>query len=56
MNEELKEYTCNIEIGFCRTFKAKSQDEFIEKVRSDFYEEYGIHLSEIEIVNIKESQ
>ena len=52
MDEELKEYTCSIVLNFGRGYMAKSQDEFVDIVIRDFYEEYGYKLDESELKNI----
>ena len=54
MNEELKEYTCNIVIDFGRSYMAKDEEEFRQMVSDDFYEEHGIKLAYSEIRNITE--
>lgn len=54
MNEELKEYTCNIVLDFGRSYMAKSKEEFVDMVLSDFYEEHGYKLDESELKNITE--
>lgn len=54
MNEELKEYTCNIVLDFGRSYMAKSREEFVDMVLSDFYQEHGYKLNESELKNITE--
>ena len=54
MNEELKEYTCNIVLDFGRSYMAKSKEEFIDMVLDDFYREHGYKLSASELKNIQE--
>ena len=54
MNEELKEYTCNIVIDFSRSYMAEDEEEFRQMVSDDFYEEHGIKLAYSEIRNITE--
>ena len=54
MDEELKEYTCNIVLDFARSYMAKSREEFVDMVLSDFYQEHGYKLNESELKNITE--
>ena len=50
----LKEFTCTIDIDFATSYMAKNEEEFVDMVIRDFYEDYGFKLSKSEITNIKE--
>ena len=50
----MQEYTSTIklEIG-CNNLEAKNKEEYIQKLKDQFYEEYGIDLSDNEITEIQ---
>ena len=48
-----KEYSYEIHITFACLQHAKSKKELIEQVKEDFFQEYGIKLTDEEITNIE---
>jgi len=57
MNEELKEYTCTITLVFDgNKHEAESEQDYRDKVKDNFFEEFGINLIDKDISNIEESQ
>ena len=48
-----KEYSYEIKIIFGCLQHAKSKKELIEQVKEDFFQEYGIKLTDEEITNIE---
>ena len=56
MNKE-KEYSCNITIKFSgNMLKANSKSDYIEKLKEDFHENYGIGIDDNEITDIEENE
>tara|TARA_R110002110_G_scaffold59387_1_gene168084 strand:+ start:872 stop:1045 length:174 start_codon:yes stop_codon:yes gene_type:complete len=54
MKNKMKEYYSNITIKFGgNNLEANSKEEYIELIKEQFYEDYGIDLvdDEIEIIN-----
>jgi len=52
--KNVKEYVCNVEVVFGgNNFEAGSKEEYIEKVKESFREEYGLDLADHEIKNIR---
>jgi len=50
-----KEYTSTITVIFdLNNHEAKSKEDYINIVKEQFYEEYGIKLTNSEITNIQE--
>ena len=51
----MKEYTCEIVLKFsCNNFEAKNKEEYKEKVKQSYKEEYNIEIVDSEIINIEE--
>ena len=51
----MKEYTSTITVTFSLNYnEAQSKEEYIEKIKSQFNEQYGIDLMDNEITNIEE--
>ena len=51
----IKEYTSTITVSFdLNNHEAKSKEDYINIVKEQFYEEYGIRLTNSEITNIQE--
>ena len=51
----MKEYTSTITVKFSLNYnEAQSKEEYIEKIKSQFNEQYGIDLMDDEITNIEE--
>ena len=50
----MKEYTSVVKLEFgCNNFEAKSKNDYIQKVKNSFKEEYDIRLADEEITEIK---
>ncbi len=53
----MKKYTCNIKVQFGgNSFKAETEEEYIEKVKKNFLDEFGIELADNEISEIEVAQ
>tara|TARA_R100000687_G_C6428483_1_gene154494 strand:+ start:1021 stop:1191 length:171 start_codon:yes stop_codon:yes gene_type:complete len=51
----IKEWACEIEINFNQFgIEAETKEEFIQKTKELFREEYNIYLNDSEITNIQE--
>tara|TARA_Y100000766_G_C18900942_1_gene603365 strand:- start:324 stop:491 length:168 start_codon:yes stop_codon:yes gene_type:complete len=51
---KMNEYNCVIKIEWgCNNHEAKSKDDYIEKVKNQYHEQYGISLDPTEITQIK---
>ena len=51
----MKEYTSEINIWFVgNNHEAKNKEEYIKKVKDQFWEDFGIKLTNAEITNITE--
>tara|TARA_Y100000114_G_C11544498_1_gene224189 strand:- start:352 stop:516 length:165 start_codon:yes stop_codon:yes gene_type:complete len=51
----IKEYQSTITVSWgCNNHEAKSKEEYIQKVKDQFYEEFGIHLTDNEITDIEQ--
>ena len=51
----MKEYTSEINIWFGgNNHEAKNKEEYIQKVKDQFWEDFGIKLTNAEITNITE--
>lgn len=50
-----KEYQSTITVSWgCNNHEAKSKKEYIQKVKDQFHEEFGIHLTDNEITDIEQ--
>ena len=53
----IKEYTSSITIKFSLNYhEAESKEDYIEKIKSQFREQYGLNLMDDEITQIEEAQ
>jgi alanine-alpha-ketoisovalerate/valine-pyruvate aminotransferase len=51
----MKEYTSTVTVTFSLNYnEAQSKEEYIEKIKSQFNEQYGIDLMDDEITDIEE--
>lgn len=57
MNKKLTKYTCKITLVFeGNGYEAESEKDYKDKVKDNFFEEFGINLIDKDISNIEESQ
>ena len=50
-----KVYQSTITVSWgCNNHEAKSKKEYIQKVKDQFYEDFGIHLTDDEITDIEQ--
>ena len=50
----MKEFTSTIKIEIgCNNLEAKNKEEYIEKLKDQFYEDFNIELSDSEITQIE---
>ena len=53
----MKEYTSEINIWFGgNNHEAESEEDYIKKVKDQFWEEFGIKLTNAEITNIQKNE
>ena len=53
----MEEYTSEIQIWFGgNNHEAKSEEDYIKKVKDQFWEDFGIKLTNAEITNIQKIQ
>ena len=53
----MKEYTSVVKLEFgCNNFEVKSKNDYIQKVKNCFKEEFNIHLADEEITEIKQTK
>jgi hypothetical protein len=45
----MKDYHAEISITFCECGEAENKEQAIQKIKEDFYDEYGLLLTEEEI-------
>ena len=51
----MKEFVCDVKIIFSgNNFECENKQEYIDRVKNQFLEEFNLHLSNDEIINIEE--
>tara|TARA_Y100001963_G_scaffold151323_1_gene233960 strand:- start:1239 stop:1412 length:174 start_codon:yes stop_codon:yes gene_type:complete len=51
----MTEFICEVKLEFGgNNFESNSKEEYIEKVKEHYWDEFGIELTDDEIVNIRE--
>ena len=51
----MTEFICEVKLEFGgNNFESDSKEEYIEKVKEHYWDEFGIELTDDEIVNIRE--
>lgn len=52
---EKKEFICDVVVAFCvNNHEAKNIDDYKQKVKEDYHQQYNIWLTDSEIQNIEE--
>ena len=56
LSRDLIEYYCTVKLVFeGNNHVAKDKEEYVKKVKEQFYDEFNIHLEDEEIQNVQES-